>query len=174
MRGTLNPADPPHMKAASFIWSVLLSAQIFETSFSIFQTIGRLIYELASEFYCRGSNRWKDNITWDTGPRREARENEFVLTCGFGFHLYGPLVCIASLTALLLLTLPQPSAGLKRPGHLDPTGFSFLFLRSGGVALTLVALLLCVTLTPREGWKPSECFILSLSLWSVKITNMRC
>lgn len=55
MRGMQNQQTLSHlnMKAASFIWSTLLSTQIFETSFFIFQTIDCLIYGLAIEFYCR-------------------------------------------------------------------------------------------------------------------------
>lgn len=38
--------QPPHLVR-------IIGAQIFETSFFIFQTIDRLIYELALEFHCR-------------------------------------------------------------------------------------------------------------------------
>lgn len=45
---------PPHLVCIN-------QTQIFETSFFVFQTIGWLIYELALEFHCRKSHRWKDN-----------------------------------------------------------------------------------------------------------------
>lgn len=51
------------MKAAPHLVRII-GTQIFETSFFIFQTIGRLIYELALEFPCT-------KATDETIPERE-------------------------------------------------------------------------------------------------------
>lgn len=50
--GCTEPPDASKHESSPAHLVCIIGTQIFETSFFIFQTIGRLIYELALEFHC--------------------------------------------------------------------------------------------------------------------------